>query len=77
MSLRICMPAKEIIRAAAYADSRAESVSGPKPVTFSTRPPAVTMPPSLVRAVPACVTSTSAGARSKPAIGSPLEEDAG
>ena len=54
-------------RAAAYAAARAEAGSAPSAVTFSTRPPAVTSAPSR-SAVPAWVTSTSAGTRSRPLI---------
>ena len=48
----------------------------PSAVTLSTRPPAVTSRPSR-SAVPACVTSTPAATRSRPLIGSPLEERSG
>ena len=46
MSVRICIPSKEIRRAASYARLRAAAGVGPSAVTFSTRPPAVTISPS-------------------------------
>ncbi len=50
--------------------------SGPSPVTFSTRPPAVTISPSR-SAVPAWVTSAISAAASSPEITSPFDEEAG
>ena len=49
----------------------------PSAVTFSTRPPAVTIAPSASRAVPAWVTYDAVGNASSPVITSPLDEDAG
>ena len=65
-----------ITSAAAYAASRAAARPAPSAVTFSTRPPAVTIAPSR-RAVPAWVTSTPAGSASSPAITSPVDDDSG
>ena len=60
MSRRSWRPGNSTMSAAAYAASRALCASAPSAVMFSTRPPAVTSSPSR-RAVPAWVTSTSAG----------------
>src|SRR5204862_3240147 len=46
MSWRICLPSNSIFSAAPYARSRASAGVSPSPVTFSTRPPAVTICPS-------------------------------
>src|SRR4051812_18628426 len=77
MSRRSWRPSKWIISAAAYAASRAAPGPSPSAVTLSTRPPAVTTAPSSRRAVPAWVTSMSAGTPSSPSMTSPLDEDCG
>src|SRR4051794_36568020 len=78
MSRRSCRPSKVIKSAAAYAASRAAAGPSPRPVTLSTRPPAVAIAPSAVRAVRACVTSTPVrAAASRPAMRSPLDAPAG
>ena len=65
MSVRICIPSKEMRPAASYARSRAAAGVGPRAVTLSTRPPAVTIRPSR-SAVPAWVTSASSAAAVQP-----------
>ena len=76
MSRRSWRPSNSIMSAAAYAASRAAPTSGPSAVTLRTRPPAVTTSPSA-SAVPAWVTSTPGGTRSRPRMTSPEEEDSG
>src|SRR5215217_3718275 len=76
MSVRSCRPSKAIMSAAAYAAARAAGTPSASAVTLSTRPPAVTIAPSR-SAVPAWVTSTPSGTRSRPEISSPEELDSG
>ena len=55
---------------------RAVATSGPRPVRFSTLPPAVTISPSTA-AVPAWTTSAPVAASSSPEITSPEDDDSG
>src|SRR6185437_4220925 len=84
MSWRRTAPSQWMVRAASYADRRASATVGPRAVTPSTRPPAVTNGPSAVgRRVPAWNTVTPAtGSAScpsgpSPTMGSPVRGSVG
>ena len=73
MSVRKVMPGKQSRSTAANARARASAIDGPRPVTASTRPPAVTTASPSAR-VPAwnTVTPSTAPASSRPSIASPV-----